>query len=187
MVKWDDYKIDWYVDDTLKRRLTRYYNIIGQNVDCDGVHANNPYILEKTFPEDSMTIIVNLAIQSGDYAPDSSTVFPAAMEIDYIRYYAQLPFSGAENDPDFQADGALPFKLYPNPCSKVLTLEPGDKSLTAYEIRLTDELGNIVLINVQKGKSTFKLDVSALKRGLYFIQIHDQKTRQEYSGTVILY
>jgi len=47
-----------------------------------------------------MQIIANLAIQSGSNAPDSDTPFPSALEIDYIRYYKQMPCDGSLNITD---------------------------------------------------------------------------------------
>jgi beta-glucanase (GH16 family) len=86
-VIWNNYKIEWYVDGDLKRRSTKFYTILGQPVDCNGIQAFSHYIMDKVFPLDPMNIIVNLALQTGTYAPDNSTPFPSSLEIDYIRYY----------------------------------------------------------------------------------------------------
>jgi beta-glucanase (GH16 family) len=86
-VIWNNYKIEWYVDGDLKRRSTKFYTILGQPVDCNGIQAYSHYIMDKVFPLDPMNIIVNLALQTGTYAPDNSTPFPSSLEIDYIRYY----------------------------------------------------------------------------------------------------
>lgn len=96
-VIWDINKIEWYVDGILKRRSTKYYTMQGQTVDCNGIHAFGQYIVDKIFPKDPMNIIANVAIQTGNYAPDNSTIFPNSMEIDYIKYYCKLPCVGELN------------------------------------------------------------------------------------------
>jgi len=93
-VIWDNYKIEWYVDGNLKRRSTKFYTILGQTVDCNGIQAMGTYLMDKVFPRDPMNIITNLAIQTGTYAPDNNTTFPNSLEIDYIRYYKQIPCAG---------------------------------------------------------------------------------------------
>lgn len=96
-VIWNNNKIEWYVDGDLKRRSTKFYTILGQTVDCNGIQAFGQYILDKVFPKDPMNIITNLALQTGTYAPDNNTPFPSSLEIDYIRYYKQIPCSGTLN------------------------------------------------------------------------------------------
>jgi beta-glucanase (GH16 family) len=106
IVVWTPYKIMWYVDfedgngPILKRVSTLFYTMLGQIVDCNGINAWQQYILDKAFPRNPMHIIANLAIQSGADAPDSNTPFPSALEIDYIRYYKQMPCDGSLNITD---------------------------------------------------------------------------------------
>lgn len=88
---WTPFKVEWYVDGNLKRKTTLFYTMLGQMVDCNGLQAFHPYILNKAFPRQPMNIIANLAIQSGSNSPDENTTFPSALEIDYIRYYKQIP------------------------------------------------------------------------------------------------
>ncbi len=99
-VIWDNYKIEWYVDGNLKRRSTKFYTIIGQTVDCNGIQAFGQYILDKVFPRDPMNIIVNLALQTGTFQPDANTPFPSVLEIDYIRYSQKMGCTGAINVTD---------------------------------------------------------------------------------------
>jgi beta-glucanase (GH16 family) len=94
-VIWNDYKIEWYVDGSLKRRTTKFYTMLNQSVDCSGIHALNQYIMNTVFPKDPINIIISMGIQTGTYEPDGTTPFPSSLEIDYIRYYKQMQCTGA--------------------------------------------------------------------------------------------
>lgn len=90
-VIWTPHKVEWYVDGDSKGLRTKFYTILGQTVDCNGLQAFHPYVMETVFPKDPMNIIANLAIQSGTEGPNSETPFPSALEIDYIRFYQRVP------------------------------------------------------------------------------------------------
>jgi beta-glucanase (GH16 family) len=69
-IEWDADAIRWYVDDTLYK-TTRTRDVPGQ------------WVFDHSF-----YIILNVAV--GGYwpgAPDSTTVFPQAMRVDYVRVY----------------------------------------------------------------------------------------------------
>jgi beta-glucanase (GH16 family) len=87
---WEKNKIEWYVDGSLKRTDYRYYTILGQTTGCT-INAWGQYILNKIYTRDPMHIILNFAIQSGSDSPESSTVFPSQMEVDWVRYYQRNP------------------------------------------------------------------------------------------------
>lgn len=87
---WDEYKIEWYVDDTLKRRSNRFYTILGQELDCDNLEVLTQILRDEVYPKDPMNIIINLALQTGIFQPDESTTFPSVFEIDYVRYYQKI-------------------------------------------------------------------------------------------------
>ncbi len=89
-VVWENNIIEWYVDDVLIRTDHKYLTILGQVANCN-IEAYHEYLKNSIFPVDPMNIIVNLAIQSNNFAPDNSTVFPNQMEIDWIRYYQRNP------------------------------------------------------------------------------------------------
>ena len=88
-VVWDSTKIEWYVDGELKRLSTYYQTKRGKNVECKNIKAGKTYYINPIFPKDPMSIIANLAIQTGKNAPDV-TVFNSAFEIDYIKYYKKV-------------------------------------------------------------------------------------------------
>ncbi len=91
---WAPNKVEWYVDDLLKRREYRYKK--GAKDVCQ-INTGDKYKMNPIFPHDNpMHIIFDLAIQSGmdmhgnRRSPDSDTPFPAQMEIDYVRYYKEV-------------------------------------------------------------------------------------------------
>jgi beta-glucanase (GH16 family) len=85
---WEPDRIEWYVDGELRRRDSRYYELSGQEAGCT-INANTPYVENTIFTEDPMSILLNVALQSGEYAPDNSTSFPGKMEVDWVRYYTK--------------------------------------------------------------------------------------------------
>ncbi|MDF1825440.1 MAG: glycoside hydrolase family 16 protein [Verrucomicrobiales bacterium] len=62
-VEWESGEIRWYVDGVLRHKAL------------------------KNVPEEPMYILVNLAVGGWAEAPDASTVFPAVLEIDYVRVW----------------------------------------------------------------------------------------------------
>lgn len=88
---WDENKIEWYVDGVIKRTDTRLYYTNGQPVTVCPI-PQGPYIKNTIYTMDPMRIILNLAIQSSDYAPDISTPFPIYMEVDWVRHYQRHSF-----------------------------------------------------------------------------------------------
>jgi beta-glucanase (GH16 family) len=83
-------KIEWYVDGVLKRRSTLFYSLHGQPVDCQGLKKGEIYILDRCFPVNEMTVVLDLIVESNKNQPDEDTQLPVYMEIDYFRYYRQM-------------------------------------------------------------------------------------------------
>ena len=87
-VVWSECKLDWYVDGELKRRITRFKKSRGEKLTCEEELEKYQGTNENVFPRgQKLNIIANLALQSGDAKPLEADEFPAALEIDYIRYY----------------------------------------------------------------------------------------------------
>lgn len=80
-------RIVWAVDDNPVRTDFRYRRSGSNPIYCGEEELNGWYMNELSFPINPMHIILNLAIQSGDNAPDGSTNFPGAFEIEYVRFY----------------------------------------------------------------------------------------------------
>jgi beta-glucanase (GH16 family) len=94
-VLWTPNRLEWFVDSESKRINTFYITMQGQTIDCNANLAWAYYQMSKFFPRNQpMQIIANLAIQSSINAPNNETPFPSSLEIDYIRYYKQMPCNG---------------------------------------------------------------------------------------------
>ena len=84
---WTNNKIQWFIDGDLMRTSYKFYNLLGQPLDCDQIRAGDILIMDRTYPLHDLHLAVSLGLQSGKNAPDESTQFPAFLEIDYIRYW----------------------------------------------------------------------------------------------------
>jgi len=85
---WMNNKIQWFIDGDLKRTSYKFYSLLGQPLDCDQIKQNDMLLMDKTFPLRNLHIGVSIGVQPGKNAPDDNTVFPAFIEIDYIRYWS---------------------------------------------------------------------------------------------------
>ena len=76
-LEWDTTEMRWYVDDVL----------FGTQNSWSTVSASFPAPFDQSF-----YILLNVAV-GGNFpgAPDSSTVFPVTMEVDYVRVYSGSP------------------------------------------------------------------------------------------------
>lgn len=102
----DPDKITWLIDGSPIRQFYRYSTLTGATIECGEEVAYGTYFQEISFPMESMHIIANTAIQSGNEAPDASTVFPGIFEIDYVRFYIK-----SEQAP---CDGCIDHIVYKN-------------------------------------------------------------------------
>lgn len=87
---WTPYRLEWYVDGEFKRAANLYQKGRRSRLDCKDLKLGKKYKRNKIFPIQKMHIIANLAIQSGENAPDDTTPFPSALVIDYISYEAMV-------------------------------------------------------------------------------------------------
>jgi beta-glucanase (GH16 family) len=86
---WSPEHVSWYVDGELKRVVYQHYPFRGARPRCLYTEWDGEFFLN-AFPQDPMSIVMNLAIQSDRNAPDETTPFPARMEVDWVRYYKRL-------------------------------------------------------------------------------------------------
>ena len=146
-VIWKEDTITWYVDEIELFSLnpSSYWSIPSQS--AWPFNANEWYIM------------INLAItQAG---PNSNTVFPNQMEIDYVRVY-QENLTNSIN-----IDDKNKYTVFPNPANDVLTIQGKNVS----SIKIFNIHGNIVLSkNVNHNK---KVDISILNKGMYLVELED--------------
>ena len=146
-VIWKEDTITWYVDEIELFSLnpSSYWSIPSQS--AWPFNANEWYIM------------INLAItQAG---PNSNTVFPNQMEIDYVRVY-QENLTNSIN-----IDNKNIYTVFPNPANDVLTIQGKNVS----SIKIFNIHGDIVLSkNINNNK---KVDVSILNKGMYLVELED--------------
>jgi beta-glucanase (GH16 family) len=146
-VIWKEDTITWYVDEIELFSLnpSSYWSIPSQS--AWPFNANEWYLM------------INLAItQAG---PNSNTVFPNQMEIDYVRVY-QENLTNSIN-----IDNKNKYTFFPNPANDVLTIQGKNVS----RIKIFNIHGNIVLSkNVNNNK---KVDISILNKGMYLVELED--------------
>lgn len=103
-VEWDYFKIIWYIDGQPVQYRYRFNTLSLQNIDCNSLQEGSIYYLNESWPfTDRMQVRFNMALQQGytnpaigsgyNKAPDGTTPFPSAFEIDYFRYYKRGPCS----------------------------------------------------------------------------------------------
>ena len=146
-VIWKEDTITWYVDEIELFSLnpSSYWSIPSQS--AWPFNANEWYLM------------INLAItQAG---PNSNTVFPNQMEIDYVRVY-QENLTNSIN-----IDDKNKYTVFPNPANDFLTIQGNNVS----SIKIFNIHGNIVLSkNVNNNK---KVDISILNKGMYLVELED--------------
>lgn len=70
------------------------------------------------------------------------------------------------------------FTLYPNPANDLITIESDDFNTQSIVISIVDLAGNVVQKNsIESFVSGSQVEISALKSGLYFVQIEGKSTR----------
>lgn len=78
-------KIEWLIDGILVSERYKYFDVAGIGAECGTL--GGVYFSLQAWPEGPMKLFLNMAIQSGDDAPDENTQFPSTYEVDYVRYY----------------------------------------------------------------------------------------------------
>lgn len=146
-VEWTENYIKWFADGNL------YFQI---NI-ANGVNGTSEFQLP-------FYLIINLAV-GGNWPgyPDATTVFPAELNIDYVRVYKdELEASITEKD-------LGNISLSPNPTSGKLKIGNFSKNnLTAYQVISLD--GKIkAAANLEINQD--EIDLSQLQVGVYFLQL----------------
>ena len=145
-VIWKEDTITWYVDETELFSLnpSSYWSIPSQS--AWPFNANEWYLM------------INLAItQAG---PNSNTVFPNQMEIDYVRVYQ-------ENTTSIESDRENENIIYPNPSNNYIVFKGNNlKYIRIYNIE-----GSLILDKILNQNKT--INVEHLDSGMYLVELED--------------
>jgi beta-glucanase (GH16 family) len=159
-VIWDEQSIKWYVDNHL-------YNELDITSATLSEFHNNFFIL------------LNIAV-GGVWPgyPDSTTVFPQKMYVDYIRVYQDMP-SSVEEGRVLPEEYNL-FQNYPNPFNPTTTIKYQLPEAGNVRIKVFDTLGKQVatLVNEEKSAGNYAVDFNAgdLSSGMYFYTLSTENS-----------
>lgn len=145
-VIWKEDTITWYVDETELFSLnpSSYWSIPSQS--AWPFNANEWYLM------------INLAItQAG---PNSNTVFPNQMEIDYVRVYQ-------ENTTSIESVRQNENIIYPNPSNNYMVF----KGKNLKYIRIYNIEGRLMLDKILNQNKT--INVEHLDSGMYLVELED--------------
>ena len=110
------------------------------------------------FNSNQWYLMINLAIpQSG---PNSNTVFPNQMEIDYVRVYQ-------ENTTSIESVSENENIIYPNPLNNYMVF----KGKNLKYIRIYNIEGRLILDNILNQNNT--IDVEHFDSGMYLVELED--------------
>ena len=145
-VIWKEDTITWYVDETELFSLnpSSYWSIPSQS--AWPFNANEWYLM------------INLAItQAG---PNSNTVFPNQMEIDYVRVYQ-------ENITSIESVSENEHVIFPNPSNNYIVFKGNNlKYIRIYNIE-----GSLILDKILNQNKT--INVEHLDSGMYLVELED--------------
>lgn len=145
-VIWKEDTITWYVDETELFSLnpSSYWSIPSQSA--------------WPFNSNEWYIMINLAItQAG---PNSNTVFPNQMEIDYVRVYQ-------ENTTSIESVSENENIIYPNPSNNYIVFKGNNlKYIRIYNIE-----GSLILDKILNQYNT--INVEHLDSGMYLVELED--------------
>lgn len=146
MIEWDESKIQWYLDGILFKTMS--------------ITSNNMGAFHQPF-----FIILNVAVGGlWPGSPDNTTVFPAEMQVDYIRYYEKNTVSTSEiysKDATIIAhDGKVNYQL----------------PATAYCAYSVYNITGQLMIENQNRSNSGEIDLSHLEKGIHVIQFNDPET-----------
>lgn len=87
-IEWDPYFIKWFINDKLVRTLGGYQSIKSEKRIKNCTLKPGNYVLIENYPKHKARIIAGLGIEgTGRKKKLKDSLFPAALEIDYIRVY----------------------------------------------------------------------------------------------------
>ncbi len=148
---WNETYIQFYVDDFIFYQFDY------------AAYTNSAPIFQKPF-----FFLLNVAV-GGNWPgnPDASTIFPATLEVDYVRVY-QLASVGLPS-----VNAGSDFKVYPNPLSDELTISTGN-ILTNNHYSIYIATGSMIASGAMASARTV-LDTKNWPHGVYFLHIRNER------------
>jgi beta-glucanase (GH16 family) len=151
---WDEESIDFYVDGVI------YFSfpLVSGNQSAN------------TFDQ-PVFLLLNMAI-GGNFpgSPDATTVFPAQMEVDYVRVF--------QNEPNLEVETSdhPNLQLFPNPCGDKINVQSSGSGPVKFI--LLDLLGRSVYEETMT-TPFFSVNLSLIPSGLYVVVLRSENSRIE--------
>ena len=171
-IEWDADKITWFVDST------EFYS---HSITADGQSEfHQPFYF-----------LLNLAV-GGDWpgSPDSSTVFPQRLYVDYVRVYRKEETSGLNEKGKTPTDKFVLRQNYPNPFNPLTKVDFGLDKMSSVSLNVFNSLGQKVksIIHDQifsSGAHEIQIDMSDHSSGIYFLVLKEQNNVQVRKMTLL--
>ena len=81
------YHIQWLVDGEELWNYPHYRDLMGNSMGAEQLLKGRRYWENLLYPCHPLHLILNVAIQTQEDAPDESTPFPTEMEVDWVRFF----------------------------------------------------------------------------------------------------
>jgi beta-glucanase (GH16 family) len=152
-IEWDSIGINWFIDGTFFHAM---------NIE-NGINGTGEFHMP-------FYLILNLAV-GGNWpgSPDTTTNFPAELQIDYVRVYkTDIP-----NGIDVVSKGK--HTVYPNPANDQLSISGIHQKI--HTVELYSSNGTRSWTNVEYSinpKGNIDVDLSDLSSGSYFIRLNEE-------------
>ncbi len=159
-----------YCDDQLVRYEPVLRSIGGDILNCGEKIAWGSYLFSNYTPTIYQTLILNLAISSPNNSycnpVDAKTIFPAQMEIDYVRVWQQNIQSGFIDLDDFNSH----LQLYPNPASTDFSLAFSENYQQYISVlKIAHSISGQVVVNTQSISPSNHFNCAGWQKGLYVV------------------
>ncbi|MFZ1080492.1 MAG: family 16 glycosylhydrolase [Candidatus Kryptoniota bacterium] len=133
--------------------------------------------------ENKFFIILNLAV-GGDWPgyPDSTTVFPQMMQVDYVRVYQDTTTVNVVPEKSKSPEGFFLKQNFPNPFNPTTEINYQLSSMSKVTLKVYDLLGREVKTLVEgrqyAGDHTATFDAGELPSGVYFYELASNNVSQ---------
>lgn len=83
---WEENKIEWFIDGFLIRTYYKYFDK-NKNPVLNSLQEGETYYENLIYPDMSMHLVLNTAVQNKADQPDHTTLLPASMDVEWVRVY----------------------------------------------------------------------------------------------------